>query len=217
MESTYNKTYNKIWERKGKIVNQPHKKNCPCRSCEASKLFDGGNRFLDIGCGTGFLISLLAKKYMEYYGVDISSVALEKATEDGVQTFCLNVDKEDLPFENNFFDSAVCLDVIEHVFNPYHLIDEINRVLKPGSDFVIATPNIRYFLHIASLVFLGRFPKTSEDTEAYDGGHIHYFTRKNLEDILRSHGFRIVKISFIRNCFIGDFRYPGVFVKAKKL
>lgn len=211
-------TYNRIWERKLKTeTEQRHKEKCKCRACEASRLFDGGQRFLDVGCGSGFLEKMLAQKYEEYYGVDISPIVLSKASEKGIKTVNADVNVGKLPFENGYFDSVACLDVIEHVLNPHTLLCEVNRVLRNRGFFVISAPNIRYWYHIMSLVVFGRFPKTSGDNEAYDGGHIHYFTRKDIENLLRIHGFGIVPSSFFRRTVLGDYRYPGITIKAEKL
>jgi len=210
-------TYNRIWERKTKTeTEKQHQKNCKCRACEASKLFEGGYSFLDVGCGSGFLATLLAKRYKEYYGVDISPLALAKAAEKGVKVVNVDINEEQLPFEDGYFDAVACLDVIEHVLNPFFLLKEINRVLRPGGTLVISTPNMRYWYHIMSLVVFGRFPRTSSDIEAYDGGHIHYFTRKDLAYLLRAHGFKVLNSSFLRNNFLGDFRFPGIILKGKK-
>jgi SAM-dependent methyltransferase len=79
--------------------------------------------------------------------------------------------------------------VIEHVFDPRFLLDEIARVLKPGGILLLDTPNIRYAKHLWSLLIGGRFPVTAGDDEdlrlAHDGGHLHYFARRDIEVLLR--------------------------------
>jgi methionine biosynthesis protein MetW len=211
-----NDVYNSIWEKKVKQEITWHSVGCSCRGCIAYRLLDGGNNFLDIGCGSGILAALLAKKYTTVYGVDFSPIALEKAKDRGIKTKMVNLNEDHLPFEDNYFDSVACLDVIEHVIDPRFLLPEINRVLRIGGTLVIAAPNIQYFLHLCSLVFLGRFPRTSSDLEAYDGGHIHYFTRKDLELLLITYGFSIIDSSFHRNNIFADFRRPGITIKAQK-
>ncbi len=49
---------------------------------------------------------------------------------------------EDLPFPDASFDYTACLEGIEHVENPYQLIREFTRVLKPGGALVLSTPNV---------------------------------------------------------------------------
>ena len=47
-----------------------------------------------------------------------------------------------LNYEDSFFDCVACVDGIEHVENPFHLLREFHRVLRPDGLFVVSTPNI---------------------------------------------------------------------------
>jgi 2-polyprenyl-3-methyl-5-hydroxy-6-metoxy-1,4-benzoquinol methylase len=57
-----------------------------------------------------------------------------------------NINNEKTPFNDNCFDAIVCLDVIEHVFDPRTLIKEISRVIKNNCILIISVPNIRHTL-----------------------------------------------------------------------
>jgi 2-polyprenyl-3-methyl-5-hydroxy-6-metoxy-1,4-benzoquinol methylase len=46
-----------------------------------------------------------------------------------------------LPFKKNFFDVVVGLEVLEHLYNPYEMMKEIKRVLKPKGYAIISMPN----------------------------------------------------------------------------
>lgn len=156
-----------------------------------TRLISGGERLLDVGCGDGAFAVLVKNKYQEVYGVDISAEALQRAKGKGIEVFQINLNSEPLPFEPDYFDTVTCLDVVEHVFDPRVLIKEIYRVLKPGGEGFITFPNIRFLRYLQSIV-LGRFPKTSSDSSLYDGGHLHYFTSKDMGLLLENAGFRVV-------------------------
>lgn len=213
--SAEEKLYEKIWKRKEPDAAPEVEKGG--RADVALKLLEKGDKFLDVGCGDGIIAYFAKKNYRQIYGVDVSDIALKIAERRGVITRKINVNNEALPFENNYFDAITCLDVIEHVFEPVDLINEISRVLKKGGIVIISTPNIRYWHHLFDLAIRGRFPKTSGDTEHYDGGHLHYFTFWDIEKILRKKGLRIVRKSsvFGRN-FMKEFLSPGIVIKAKK-
>jgi len=157
-----------------------------------ARLISGGGRLLDVGCGDGAFVALVKSKYREVYGVDLSAEAVQRAKGKGVKVFQVNLNSEPLPFEPDCFDAVTCLDVIEHVFDPRALTGEIYRVLKPGGEGFITFPNIRFLRHLQSLVLTGRFPRTSGDPSLYEGGHLHYFTSKDMELLLENAGFKVV-------------------------
>lgn len=147
-----------------------------------------GAKVLDIGCGRGVLHSFYEGG--ELHGVDISEWAAAEAGRVYKQASCVNLDDEPLPYEDGFFDAALMLDVVEHLFEPGRTLVEIHRTLKPGGSLILSTPNILWWRHIRSLVVRRRLPKTSGDAYPYDGGHIHFFTYRELYDLLKDAGFR---------------------------
>jgi 2-polyprenyl-3-methyl-5-hydroxy-6-metoxy-1,4-benzoquinol methylase len=84
-----------------------------------------GKRLLDIGCGGGALAEFVGQRYEEMHGIDISEVALEIARKRGMNARLCNLNSEALPYESDFFDTVVSLDVVEHVFDPFHFFGEI--------------------------------------------------------------------------------------------
>lgn len=204
--------YDEIWKAKGDFGDVASKGS---RLEVASQLVSKCERLLDIGCGEGLLAILTKDNYKEFFGVDISLVALEMAKSRGVQPLCVDIDVQPLPFPDNCFDCVVSLDVIEHVFDPLHLLSESKRVLATGGSLIISTPNIRHWTHLMQLVLRGRFPRTSGDVKGVDGGHIHYFTYADIVGLLQTCEFN----SFERhatggvNC-LKEFRSPAVVIKA---
>ena len=181
------KAYEALWSQKGET-----KIYKGLRQDVTARLVSGGERLLDVGCGDGTFAILVKDKYQEVYGVDISSEAIQRAKKRGIKALQVNLNSEPLPFGPNYFDTVTCLDVVEHVFDPRVLIKEIYRVLKPGGEGFITFPNIRFLRYLQSIIFAGRFPKTSGDPSLYDGGHLHYFTSKDMEILLENAGFRVV-------------------------
>lgn len=200
----------------------------------ASRYVGNVNRLLDIGCGRGKIAFFLKNKASEIYGVDNSKRELQFAKKNGLKVKLIDLDKSKLPFKNNFFDTVTCLDVIEHVRNPFTLVNEAFRVLKKNGSFILSAPNIRFSDHLLSLIFKGRFPKTSNNKVAYDGGHIHYFTFSDLKLILKKCGFKVthevgiinkkkrgtlgrIFEKIIGENFMREFRSPGILIISKKI
>lgn len=207
--------YEKIWKRKEPEAASEVERGS--RADVALKLLEKGDKLLDVGCGDGIVGYFAKNNYKQTYGVDISDIALKIAEGRGIITRKINANNDALPFEDNYFDAVTCLDVIEHVFEPADLINEISRVLKKEGILIISTPNIRYWHHLFDLAIEGRFPRTSGDTEHYDGGHLHYFTYKDIETILKKKGFKIVrKKGVFGREILKEFLSPGIVIKAKK-
>lgn len=204
--------YEKIWERK-KLKEIDYAKK-GTRVYGASCLIKDCDKILDVGCGDGALYSLIKRKCKNYYGIDISKTALSQIKDKRINVKIININEQKLPFQNNFFDYVVCLDVIEHVFNPNRLIEELFRVTKKEGYVILSTPNIRYYKHIIKLI-LGRFPKTSGDQEHYDGGHLHYFTYRDIIDLCSNKSSKIKKCG-INTKFMIEFFSGGILIKARK-
>lgn len=158
----------------------------------AIRVVEPGTRLLDLGCSDGVLAEQLSRRFAETCGVDISDTALGIARARGIRTQHVNLDEEPLPYDSGYFDAITCLDLIEHVFEPRVLVAEIARVLKPGGALYMAFPNMRYIIRIKEL-FGGRFPKTSGDTSySYDGGHLHYYTPRDVTALLAERDLRTI-------------------------
>ena len=103
-------------------------------------------RILDLGCGEGYIMSLLGKNTV---GLDVSGEALEIAKRklgelgrDGVELVHGTATK--LPFKDAEFDTVVCSEVMEHLLesDAERMLDETERVLKPGGMLVFSTPRV---------------------------------------------------------------------------
>lgn len=100
-------------------------------------------RILDAGCGKGRFAKALSGKYplAEIWGVDLSEAMLrhvppEVRTRQGT---LLN-----LPFVDDFFDYAFCIEALEHAIDPGAAIGELCRVVKAGGRVVIVDKNAEH-------------------------------------------------------------------------
>lgn len=98
-----------------------------------------GGRALDVGCGAGQVVARLTEAGYEAYGVDVSEPNIERARK--FSSRCQFYDGKHLPFEDNYFDSAGALNVLEHVEEPEAFIREIVRVVALGGKVIISSPN----------------------------------------------------------------------------
>ena len=101
-------------------------------------------RTLDVGCGSGFVIEYFAERpfHLRPYGIDVSDLAITNARTkmkrmQKVDDRIRQADCRSLPFEDDFFGSATCFDVLQHLdeSDVRTALSEIARVVRPGGVF----------------------------------------------------------------------------------
>lgn len=102
-------------------------------------------------------------------------------------------DAQVLPFKNNTFDLVISTELIEHVRNPKKLLDEVHRVMKPNGKWLLSTPNVATLANRFAMFFQGRFPPDNTLHDKNDVGHIHFWDKKYLIQVLNENGFVIQK------------------------
>lgn len=103
-----------------------------------------GIRILDAGAGElrnrslcGHL-SYVSQDFCQYEGVgNRDGLQTEQWDTSGIDLVC---DITDIPEPDNSFDAILCTEVLEHVPNPTHALDEFVRLLKPGGQLILTAP-----------------------------------------------------------------------------
>jgi len=132
---------------------------------EAISKYAHGN-FLDLGCGNKPYETLYKPKTVSQIGCDVI-----QSDRNRVDVLC---PVTDLKFENEQFDTILCTQVLEHVFEHDRMMSEIFRVLKPGGHIILTVPFV-WELH----------------EEPYD---FFRYTKHALNEIFEKSGFEVVYI-----------------------
>jgi ubiquinone/menaquinone biosynthesis C-methylase UbiE len=99
-------------------------------------------RVLEVGCGSGANLWMMAKEGLQVYGLDSSLAALNLAKQHLEEKWKVSAELKqgnftDLPYENDYFDAVVDVVSFQHLPIDYALqaLAEVARVLKPGGEF----------------------------------------------------------------------------------
>ena len=143
-----------------------------------------GERVLDLGCGAGRFVAALRQAGADPVGVEIAGAALERAraVAPGADLRLLE-DDGSIPLEHGSVDLVWCSEVLEHVADGAHLLQEARRVLRPGGRILVTVP---YHGRVqAALIALLRFDAHFDP----QGQHLRFFTRASLGASLLAAGF----------------------------
>lgn len=150
-------------------------------------------RVLDLGCGNGSLCAALQASGWQAVGVepDEAGLVIARASHTSVifHAFGVHSDPAELLALEAPFDAVVSTEVVEHLFAPRQLPTYAAAVLKPGGLLIISTPYHGYLKNLALSIF-GKWDH--HHTALWDGGHIKFWSRATLTQLLEANGFTVI-------------------------
>jgi len=172
-------------------------KNEWVRKTLEEKFGDKKLKILDIGCGGGFLSNYLSELGHQVIGLDLSPSSLEtaRAYDSTKNVNYMLGNATNLPFNDEEFDVAFAMDVLEHVENPSVVIKEATRVIGKNGAFFFHTFNRNPLSYIVAIKLLEWFcPNTPKNMHIY-----RLFIRPDeLADTCKSVGLKNVEMTGIR-------------------
>jgi 2-polyprenyl-3-methyl-5-hydroxy-6-metoxy-1,4-benzoquinol methylase len=155
----------------------------------------------DLGCGNGALLAQFRDCGFELHGLDMSRSGLtqgEKAYPEIQFSYAdLTADISSHPALGKC-DVAISTEVVEHVFLPRIFAANCFRMLRPTGRLVVSTPYHGYLKNLALAVTGKMDPHFNV---LWDYGHIKFWSRKTLSELLREAGFEVER-------FLGAGRVP---------
>lgn len=150
-------------------------------------------RVLEIGCAEGHTLEWLKQSGYCSWVAGVEPYAERHPGNTAIDRFeRLNIESAlpDIPAAS--LDLILCLDVLEHLNNPWETMRQLSVLLKPGGRWIISVPNIRNYRILLDLVFRGRFHYT--DAGILDRTHLRFFTRSTLIEMMEGSGAKVNEI-----------------------
>ena len=183
--------YDRHWKRR--MEKEPCRPDAHWRDQGALRmLVENGSSpavVLDVGCGIGLTLQYLATipGVNRLIGVEPSPIAAEEARRRFPHAEIHVGFAEDMAMvPSGSCDALVALAVLEHLYDTHRALNEFTRVLKPDGFVAVYTTDFNLLKKV--LVALFAFERCFD----VGGGHIRFYTRKSLRNVMRDHGFEPV-------------------------
>ncbi|MFA5154935.1 MAG: class I SAM-dependent methyltransferase [Patescibacteria group bacterium] len=168
---------------------------------------DNGESLLDIG--SHYEHVLLGAHFLGYkniFGIDLSvfnAVAIDRAKKINAVIKDCDLGQEGIPFADQSFNIVLLTETLEHFnFHPKKVFAEISRVLKPGGELVITTPNLLRLNNRLKFI-LGKSINYDIKEDYTPGTHFREYSAVEIAYLLNIAGLKKVRLQYI------DFHYPS--------
>jgi len=150
-------------------------------------------RVLDVGCGSGNTGKFLKETFnvKEVVGIELNESLSQESKNNLDKLIVGDVQTIHLPFEVEYFDCIILADVLEHLYNPWDVMERLKSFLKYDGIILASLPNVQHWTILLELL---RGEWDYKKTGILDNTHIRFFTRKSIEKMFLSCGYDLLEI-----------------------
>lgn len=148
-----------------------------------------GLAVLEVGCGEGELGRRLKECNQIVYGIERDPSAARAAASVLDHVYVGNVEELEFNLSDEFFDTIILGDVLEHLIDPWELLAKIRKYLKKEGIIISSIPNLQYFPILWDLI-RGRFKYQAHGI--LDRTHLRFFTAKEVRKLFSDTGYKII-------------------------
>lgn len=149
---------------------------------------------LEVGCACGATLMEIQNIYRNanIYGLEISNKSALIAMKN-VDVIVDNIENLDLKYDKKKFKYILFGDVLEHLYNPYKVIQYVKMFLKDDGYVIASIPNVMHYSNIFNLIN-GRCKY--EEAGILDKTHIRFFTKKEIENMFDEAEYNITDLHY---------------------
>jgi methionine biosynthesis protein MetW len=155
-----------------------------------AEMVSPGARVLDVGCGDGTLLRLLAeKRAVDGRGIELSQAGVNSCVAQGLSVIQGDADTDLVHYPDLAFDYAILSQTIQATYAPH---DVLNQLLRIGKRAVVSFPNFGHWQVRTQLMFGGRMPQTDNLPDRwYQTPNIHLCTIKDFLGLCKDIGAKV--------------------------
>jgi len=155
-----------------------------------AEMIKSGARVLDIGCGDGMLLRILADKHgVDGRGIELSQAGVNQCVAQGLAVIQGDADTDLAYYPDLAFDYAILSQTIQATYSPRDVLEQLLRI---GKYAVVSFPNFGHWRVRTQLMFGGHMPRTDNLPERwYDTPNIHLCTIKDFLALCDDMGVKV--------------------------
>jgi len=172
--------------RYGSVLDQP-------REDLLMRIPEEARAVLDVGCARGRLAGELKRRgTAKVVGIERDEHLARAARDVMDEVICGDVETLDSNLFHRVFDAVICGDLLEHLADPWSVLEKLRGWLKPGGMLVGSVPNVGHWSVVRDLL-AGRWDYAP--FTILSGTHLRFFTEEGIRCALEETGFQVLEVT----------------------
>jgi 2-polyprenyl-3-methyl-5-hydroxy-6-metoxy-1,4-benzoquinol methylase len=150
------------------------------------------DKVFEIGCGSGATLSYIKERGIASWvgGMELVDGVAQEGKDNIDLLLVGNIEEADIPLDIASIDVILCLDVLEHLIDPWAAVAKLKKYLKEDGLVIASLPNVKNFKVILPLLFQDDWKYV--EAGQLDRTHLRFFTNKTSVEFFKDANFEVI-------------------------